>query len=46
MRRVVFALASLAVACLFAAGCDKCGDPVKFNTPSLPKACYDSAPQK
>jgi hypothetical protein len=31
---------------LIAAGCDKCGDPVKFNVPGLPKACYDSAPQK
>ena len=47
MCRAVFALVSLAVACLFAAGCrTKCGDPVKFNTPSLPKACYESAPQK
>ena len=46
MRRVVFALASLAVSCLFAAGCDKCGDPVKFNVPSLPRTCYDSAHQK
>ena len=31
---------------LFAAGCDKCGDPVKFNVPGLPKACYDSPRQK
>jgi hypothetical protein len=28
-------LASLALA-----GCDKCGDPIKFNMPSLPKTCY------
>lgn len=46
MRRVIFTLASLAVGCLFAAGCDKCGDPVKFNVPGLPKACYDSPRQK
>src|SRR3984893_3480571 len=46
MRRVVFTLASLAVGCLFVAGCDKCGDPVKFNVPGLPHACYDSPRQK
>jgi hypothetical protein len=45
MRRIVLTLASV-ICCLFVAGCDKCGDPVKFNVPSLPKACYDSAPQK
>ncbi len=28
-------LASLALG-----GCDKCGDPVKINAPSLPKSCY------
>jgi hypothetical protein len=46
MRRVVFTLTSLAVGCLLAAGCDKCDDPVKFNVPGLPKACYDSPRQK
>jgi hypothetical protein len=45
MRRRVLTLASV-ICCLFAAGCDKCGDPVKFNVPSLPKACYDSPRQK
>lgn len=34
------ALAALALASLALAGCDKCGDPVKFNMPSLPKSCY------
>ena len=34
------ACAALALASLALAGCDKCGDPVKFNTPSLPKSCY------
>ncbi len=34
------------ICCLLAAGCDKCGDPVKFNVPSLPNACYDSPRQK
>jgi hypothetical protein len=34
------ACAALALASLALAGCDKCGDPVKFNMPSLPKSCY------
>ncbi len=34
------ALGGLMLACLALAGCDKCGDPIKFNTPSLPKSCY------
>ena len=45
MRRIILTLVSLVFCCL-AAGCDKCGDPVKFNVPSLPKACYDSQQQK
>jgi hypothetical protein len=45
MRRFVLTLASVII-CLFSAGCDKCGDPVQFNVPSLPKACYDSPRQK
>jgi hypothetical protein len=45
MRRTVLSLASLVLCCL-AAGCDKCGDPVKFNVPSLPGACYDNQQQK
>jgi hypothetical protein len=45
MRRIVLILGSLVLCCL-AAGCDKCGDPVKFNVPSLPGACYDSSQQK
>jgi hypothetical protein len=45
MRRFVLTLASV-ICCFCAAGCDKCGDPVKFNLPSLPKTCYDSSPQK
>jgi hypothetical protein len=45
MRRFVLTLASV-ICCLFAAGCDKCGDPVKFNVPGLPKACYDTPRQK
>jgi hypothetical protein len=45
MRPIVLTLASL-IYCLLAAGCDKCGDPVKFNVPSLPNACYDSPRQK
>jgi hypothetical protein len=45
MRRIVLTLGSL-VLCCFAAGRDKCGDPVKFNVPGLPNACYDSPHQK
>ena len=45
MRRIVLTLGSLVLCCL-AAGCDKCGDPVKFNVPGLPNACYDSSHQK
>ncbi len=30
----------LILASLALAGCDKCGDPIKFNAPSLPKSCY------
>jgi len=26
------------------AACDKCGDYLKINTPSIPKSCTDSAP--
>jgi hypothetical protein len=40
------ALAGLALASLALAGCDKCGDPVKFNMPSLPKSCYGISEQK
>jgi hypothetical protein len=25
---------------LLLAGCDKCGNPVKLNSPAWPKACY------
>jgi len=45
MRRIVLTLGSLVLCCL-AAGCDKCGDPVKFNVPGLPNACYDGPHQK
>jgi hypothetical protein len=45
MRHIVLALGSLILFGLVA-GCDKCGDPVKFNVPSLPNACYDSPHQK
>jgi hypothetical protein len=40
------ALVGLALASLALAGCDKCGDPVKFNVPSLPKTCYGISQQK
>jgi hypothetical protein len=40
------AWACLALTSLALAGCDKCGDPVKFNTPSLPKSCYGISENK
>jgi hypothetical protein len=40
------ALACLALASLALAGCDKCGDPVKLNTPSIPKTCYGLSENK
>ena len=46
MRRLVFALAGLVLGGVFLAGCDKCGDPVKFNVPSLPSSCYDTPKEK
>jgi hypothetical protein len=45
MRRLILTLGGLILCCL-AAGCDKCGDPVKFNVPGLPDTCYESQPQK
>lgn len=41
-----YALACLALASLALAGCDKCGDPIKFNTPSIPKSCYGVSTDK
>ncbi|HET6378065.1 MAG TPA: hypothetical protein VFG05_07130 [Methylocella sp.] len=40
MRRLALALACLTFLCLLAAGCDKCGEPVKINAPSLSAACH------
>jgi hypothetical protein len=42
MRRISFCLAGLILVGLALAGCDKCGEPIKFNLPSLPNACYDA----
>jgi hypothetical protein len=46
MRRSWLPFACLVICSLLAAGCDKCGEPIKFNVPSLPSACYDSPKQK
>lgn len=46
MRRIAFPMASLILMGLALAGCDKCGEPVKFNLPSLPSACYDAPREK
>ncbi|MFT4095652.1 MAG: hypothetical protein QM651_00925 [Rhodoblastus sp.] len=40
MRAFLFIAAALALA-LTTGGCDRCGDPVKFNLPGL-SACSDS----
>ena len=34
------ALSAAALASLALAGCDRCGDPVKFNAPTFPKVCH------
>ncbi|WP_158808218.1 hypothetical protein [Beijerinckia sp. L45] len=43
MQRTILRLACLLVVTLGAAGCDKCGTPVKFNAPSVPNACGANA---
>jgi hypothetical protein len=40
------AFAGVLLAALALGGCDKCGDPVKFNAPSLPKSCYGITQEK
>ncbi|SFK19472.1 hypothetical protein [Methylocapsa palsarum] len=41
MRRSgIFIIAGLLLVSVALAGCDKCGEPVKFNTPGLPNTCY------
>jgi hypothetical protein len=43
MPKTILRLACLLAIALGAAGCDKCGTPVKFNTPSVPNACGANA---
>jgi hypothetical protein len=45
MRRRILLAFGLIFACTLLAGCDRCGDWQKFNTPSLPKTCHGEAPQ-
>ncbi|WP_395697720.1 hypothetical protein [Methylocella sp.] len=40
LRPSRLALAAAALSCLALAGCDRCGDPVKFNAPTFPKVCH------
>ena len=40
VRAFVFVAAALALS-LLTAGCDRCGDPLKFNLPGV-SACNDS----
>ncbi len=42
MRTVVRIISVILVGTVLA-GCDKCGNRVKFDTPSIPKACGDNA---
>ena len=42
-RTVSLRIAVIAFAALALAGCDKCGNRIKFNTPTLPSACGDNA---
>jgi len=46
MRRSAISLAGLILVCLTLGGCDKCGHPIRFNTPSLPNACYEDQQEK
>ncbi|HET6375699.1 MAG TPA: hypothetical protein VFF88_06590 [Methylocella sp.] len=46
MRRLALALAGLTGFCLLAAGCDKCGEPVKINAPSFSSACHGTPQPK
>ena len=44
-RPARLALAATALSALALAGCDRCGEPVKFNAPTFPKVCYDTGKQ-
>jgi hypothetical protein len=46
MRCISLALAGLILASFALAGCDKCGDPIKFEAPGAPKSCYDTPQEK
>ena len=43
MKNVLPKIGLLLVLALLVAGCDKCGNRVKFNAPSLPESCGDNA---
>ena len=42
-KTVVARLLGLLLLATLLAGCDKCGNRVKFNAPSIPNACGDNA---
>jgi len=42
-RSVAVRIVALGGFAIVLAGCDKCGDRVKFNAPSLPNACGENA---
>ena len=41
-KNVRVRLVGLLLAATMLAGCDKCGNRVKFNAPSLPQTCGDN----
>lgn len=43
IRCVLLRMAGAVLVAMLVAGCDKCGNRVKFNAPSVPKACGDNA---
>ena len=46
LRPARLALAAAALSAFALAGCDRCGDPVKFNAPVFPKVCYETTQQQ
>ena len=43
IRRVLLRMTATMLVGLALAGCDKCGNRVKFNAPSLPDSCGENA---
>ena len=43
IRRMHLRIAAAVLVGLLLAGCDKCGNRVKFNAPSIPNACGENS---